>query len=164
MEFPAILQMPEGTPLTVLGRSAGTEWLFVRDPNGQTGWVYSYLVASTYDLYDAPIKPLENAVLIYGRIVDANGMPLSGVSFTIFTGAGDEPPQVAVVTDRNGEFFAFLPPDSIGLWTVVYSGYRCESNIVDTGCNCLPQFCSTPDPEAQDVMLPQTQPILFVWH
>ncbi len=163
MVFPAIWQMPAGTPLLVLGRSPGSEWLFVKDPNNYTGWVYAYLVTSAYDLYDVPIRPVQNAVLINGRIVDVNGMPLTDIGFTIFTGAGDDPPQVAVVTDRNGEFFAFLPPDSVGLWTVVYSGYRCESNIVDANCNCKPPFCSTPDPQALDVMLPQTQPLLFIW-
>jgi uncharacterized protein YgiM (DUF1202 family) len=45
--YPIITEAQPGTPLTVLGKSADTEWLKVTMPDGTEGWMF-YLPLNTY--------------------------------------------------------------------------------------------------------------------
>jgi hypothetical protein len=150
--FTRLAIMNDGTALTVLGRSQGGEWLLVKTPANQTGWVFAHLVeAQGHDLSQAPVVDPADALVVRGHVTDANGSPVSGVQFALVQGSGSNVPRTDAMTDESGIFHAFMPPDTSGTWWVSYTAISCESNIMDASCN----WAGSPFPEGVYVELPQ---------
>jgi SH3-like domain-containing protein len=152
-----------GTELEVLGRCPGGEWINVRTSSGSTGWVFHMLLQSAQDLQTIPIVQPQSVQLVTGKVVDANGQPVSGIVFNVLRGTGADAPVTNAVTDPSGVFYAFMPISVSGEWQVNYAGIGCSSNLMNENCDCKNGTCGMPDPTSQTITLPQSQPLVFSW-
>lgn len=157
--FPALGILPENTALTVLGRAPGGEWIYIQTPDEVEGWVFAQLLVTDRDWKTVPIIEPEGVQIIRGKVTDVLGNPVSGIQYAITQ--GDE--RNDAMTDETGKFTAFMPLTASGEWTVSYTAVSCESNTMDANCNCKGGSCATSDPAAQTIMLPQKDPLEFVW-
>jgi hypothetical protein len=96
---------------------------------------------------------------------DLAGVPISGIQFSIIQGSGNNAPRNDAVTDSSGRFYAFMPADAAGTWTVSYTAVSCTSNTMDSNWNCIGGRCGMPDPVAATLQLPgSTETTLqFTW-
>jgi len=150
--FTRLLILPDNTALTVLGRAPGGEWLLVKTADSRAGWVFEQLVESGgVDVTTAPLVEPTEVLSLRGRLLDADGHPISGVQFAVVQGTGDTAPRTDAMTDTDGVFHAFMPPDSRGSWWVSYVAISCESNVMDATCT---NWTGEPDPKGMFVALP----------
>jgi hypothetical protein len=158
-------QIAEGGKVTVLGKAPGGEWIRVRTKETVEGWVFWRLLRATVDVQEAPVVQPQNVLLIQGRVRDANGTPIQGVSFDVVQGDQTVSGTNPVLTDSSGEFFAFLPPNSTGTWTVSQTGIACDSNVwTDASCTAYKNgYQGNVDPPSVDVTLPSTGVLEFTW-
>lgn len=166
MSFDALLLLQPEENLTVLGTAPGNEWTYVSTDAGVEGWVYTELLKSDKDLTQIPIREPQGLVIIQGNVVDASGVGIKGVGFAI--NQADTPQENAsvAVTDANGNFYAYLPNDATGTWSVNYTAISCNSTVwQDASCSAYKAgYSGTVDPVEQTVNLPQNgDPLLFIW-
>jgi hypothetical protein len=164
-QFAVLRQLAEGSAVTVLGKAPGGEWIRVRTAEKIEGWVFHYLLSSTVDLLGIPRIEPSGAQLVRGRVRDAAGTPIRGVTFNVFQGTDVNVDVNTVVTDASGEFYSYLPLTAAGTWTVGYSGIACDSNVwTDTTCtDYINGYKGTVDPASQTVTLPFTDELIFAW-
>jgi len=151
--------LPKNTKLTLLGLALGEEWLNVRNDEGVIGWVNSNVVLMAYDGPRAPLVEPANVILVTGKVLTELGTPVSGIGFAVYQ--GDR--RTDAKTDETGQFYAYLPNNMSGIWTVGYSSVSCTSNTMDANCNCIGGKCGSASPESVFVELPQQEVINFVW-
>jgi uncharacterized protein YgiM (DUF1202 family) len=161
--FPVLMMVQQGTELTVYGQAPGGEWIYVKTPDGVYGWVFAKLIFDEPRLSQAPIREPEKVQLVNGFLKDVKGNPISGFHFALVQGSGLNAPRNDAMTDENGEFFAYMPVNSSGVWNVSYVAYACTSNIVDADCNFLPGQNKLPDPLSIDITLPLNNPLEFIF-
>ncbi len=127
--------------------------------------MFHYLLSSTVDLQAVPIIEPGGAQLVRGRVRDAAGAPIRGVSFNVFQGADTNVNVNTVLSDGSGEFYSYMPLTATGTWTVGYSGIACDSNVwTDTTCtDYINGYVGTVDPASQTVALPFTGELEFTW-
>ena len=155
--------LPQPTTFEVQGRSQGSEWVYVKTAAGSEGWLFAALVKSDQDLSSAPVRAAENTQMITGKVVDTAGGPVSGIQFSIVQGEEKDLTQTDVVTDANGEFYAYMPANMSGMWAIVYAAITCKSNQMDANCQCLAGSCLTVQPGSINVVLPHAEPVSFEW-
>jgi len=161
--FPARIMVHQTTNLIVHGRSPGNEWIYVEAPNKIFGWVFGKLFNEDQRLLQAPLVEPGDVQIVRGKLIDLSGQPVSGVQFMLTQGSGSNPLRNDANTDENGEFIAFMPIDSSGIWTVAYTAISCTSNKMDSSCNCLDNICGTVEPASQQITLPYRDTIQFSW-
>jgi uncharacterized protein YgiM (DUF1202 family) len=164
--FEAIMMVQQTDELTVLGTAPGNEWTYIQTATGTEGWVFSELLQSNVNLSQVPVREPKGVVVIKGRVLDAGSAPIQGVGFDVTQGGAGEVSTNSVVTDANGNFYAFMPDTASGSWTVSYTAIACKSNVwSDTACTTYKQgYTGSVDPLTQSVSLPQTgNPLLFTW-
>jgi uncharacterized protein YgiM (DUF1202 family) len=163
--FPVARLIARNSNLLVLGKSPGGEWTYAQIADGTKGWVFTQLIQSERDLQAVPVIEPQGVQLIKGRVTDSQGMPTSGVGFSVLQGTGDRPPTNTVMTDANGDFYSFMPTTASGEWAVSYSAIACKSNVWkdDTCTNYKDGYTGTVDPQVTTVTLPQGTPLLFTW-
>jgi hypothetical protein len=163
--FPVIRILRQGTPLLLTGRAPGGEWYFAEDPDGVEGWVFGLLLDLDPRLAEVPIREPRGVQVLQGRVRDANGIPIQGVSFAVSQGTGPKAPTNVVHTDPSGVFFSFLPPESGGTWTVTHTGIACKSNVwKGDGCDSYKNgYRGLIDPPSLEVVLPHADPLEFLW-
>ena len=110
------------------------------------------------------VRP-DDVVVLTGRVLDVNGTPIRGVGLEVKQGSEAEAPSNQVVTDANGEFFAFLPAEASGVWTVSYSAIGCPSNVwSDSTCSTYKTgYTGNLEPQTISVTLPQATPLALTW-
>lgn len=151
--------LPQNTRLQLLGQSPGGEWLNVRNDEGIVGWVSHWIVNMEYQGAPLPIIEPEGVILVTGMVVTELDTPVSGIGFSLIQGSR----RTDAVTDREGRFYAFLPTNMSGTWTVKYVSVACTSNTMDANCNCISNYCGTAHPESTAIRLPQSESLNFVW-
>lgn len=161
--FPASKMLKEGTEIQILGKSPGGDWLHVRSTENEEGWLFTALVVFDRDLSTIPIIPPEGVQVVTGKVLDQDGLPVSGMHFTIIQGTGTQAPRNDAMTDADGNFYLFMPQNASGEWTLAYTAYSCKSNKVDAECNWLHGIGGQPYPEQVTVTLPQIAPLDFTW-
>ncbi len=161
--FKVLAKVKQGTPLKVTGRSPGGEWILVQAPNDAQGWVFNQLLEQGKDYGAAPLVQPQNVQLLQGKVVDQQGNPVSGIQFMILQGGGTSPTRNDAMTDADGNFYAFMPPDSAGTWQVAYTAIACTSNQMDENCNSKNGVSGNVDPLAVTINLPHSDPLVFVW-
>ncbi len=164
-QFPVLRQLAEGSAVMVLGKAPGDEWIHVQTSEKIEGWVFHFLLSSTPDLEAVPLIEPSGAQLVRGRVRDAAGTPIRGVSFNIFQGTDVNVDVNTVLSDGDGEFYSYMPLTAAGTWTVGYSGIACDSNVwTDATCTYyLNEYTGTVDPASQTVVLPFTGELEFTW-
>ncbi|MDD5369913.1 MAG: SH3 domain-containing protein [Anaerolineaceae bacterium] len=161
--FPAGSLLSQGAVLTVLGRSPGDEWVYVRSGAGGRGWIFAQLIKPEKDLKTAPgVEPGE-AQVVRGRVVDASGQPVNGIQFSLVQGTGDTPSRTDATTDSTGFFYAFFPTSASGTWTVVFTAISSSSRVMDANGNCIGGKCGTAKPASMEVKLPESKVLMFTW-
>lgn len=151
--------MPQDTRLQLLGRAPGGEWLKVVNDEGIDGWVSVNVVKGGFDGPPPPVVEPIDVLRVSGLVVTELGTPVSGIGFSISQGARN----TVATTDENGIFYAYLPPNLTGTWSVEYMSIACTSNTMDANCNCVGALCGTAEPPKQDVQLPQADALRFLW-
>ncbi len=164
--FTRIGLLSEGVSLKVLGRSRGGEWALVQATENRVGWMFIQLInASGRDWSTVPYSDPLGAQLITGLVKDALGQPISGIQFAFTQGSGVLAPRTDAMTDSEGKFYAYMPTDIVGQWSVSYVAISCTSNTMDASCNPKNGIGGRPYPERQYVTLPLAPPatLQFVW-
>ena len=164
--FPQLAVLKQGSSLVVMARSPGGEWLLCQTADHRAGWIFAQLVATASgDIEQAPVIWPASVQVVVGMVRDQAGVPISGIQFSIIQGSGDTAPRNDAVTDSSGRFYAFMPADATGTWTVGYTAVSCTSNTMDTACNCVGGRCGTPDPLTTDIDLPRSPDkiLQFTW-
>ncbi len=163
--FPVLRIMPEGTPLTVLGKAPGGEWFRVKNSEDIFGWAFGMLLQSGPDLQAVPVIEPTDVRLLRGRVTDSSGTLIRGVSFNISQGSGNGEKRNTVLTDAEGVFYSYMPMNVSGTWTVGVNGITCDSNVwQDTICaNYKPGYQGEVEPNCIDVMLPSDDILEFKW-
>lgn len=149
--FARIALLPEGTSLTVLGRSRGGEWVLVQTPDNRSGWVFAQLLEKEgQDWASVPFIEPSTVQVLTGTVIDDAGVPISGIQFSFTQGSAPDARRNDAITDQTGTFYAFMPPDATGSWNVSYTAVSCTSNIMDANCN----WKGKPYPETEVISLP----------
>ena len=154
--------MPQGTRLQVLGLSPGQEWVRVRNDEGINSWVQLWLL-DEFPIGEFPILIPGNVITVTGRVLDENGLPVSGIGYAILGQSGSKSLRTDAITDATGTFYAYLPPSFSGAWTVSHVYVSCTSDTMDSNCNCLSNYCGTSNPLSQPITLPLNEPLTFIW-
>ena len=151
--------MPKNTRLLLLGQAPGGDWLYVKNDEGIAGWVSMDVVLMAYDGPPPPFVEPDGIFLVTGKVLTELDTPVSGIGFAVYQGSR----RTDAKTDDSGQFYAYLPGNMSGVWSVGYSSIACTSNTMDANCNCKNNICGSPYPESAFVELPQTVPLSFVW-
>ncbi len=160
--FPVSRVMSQGTRLQVLGLSPGEEWVYVLNDEGIYGWV-GVRVVDEFPIEQFPSVDPGDVQRITGRVLDANGLPVSGIGYAIEQKTDTKSLRTDAVTDASGTFYAYLPLSASGVWTVSHVSVACNSNIMDANCNCLNVVCGSSYPVSASISLPLGEPLLFAW-
>jgi hypothetical protein len=164
--FPQLAVLRKGSVLLAFARSPGSEWLFARTASNTAGWVFVQLVdAGGSDIHELPAVVPADAQEVRGTVTDLAGVPISGIQFSLVQGAGNNAPRNDALTDATGQFYAFMPQDATGTWTVGYTAVACTSNTMDANCNCIGDHCGKPDPLITNITLPRPEEdaLTFTW-
>lgn len=151
--------LSQNTRLRLLGQAPGGEWLSVMNDEGISGWVNSNVVLVAYDGPPAPVVEPDNVILVTGSIATELGTPVSGIGFAVTQGSR----RTDAISNADGSFYAYLPSNMSGVWTVGYVSIACTSNTMDENCNCKSGYCGSPYPESISVELPQIEPLNLIW-
>jgi hypothetical protein len=151
--------------LTVLGSAPGHEWTFVRTEDGTEGWVFTELLESSVDLKQVPIREPTEVDVIKGRVTDAGGTPIPGVTFSAGVGTDAASSGNVAKTDANGEFYFFIPSSEAGSWLVSFTGVACDSFVwSDSTCSTFKAgYAGKVEPASGTVTLPQNGSLAFNW-
>lgn len=152
--------LPENTLVTLLGKAQGDEWLLV-DTGKMQGWLaIAFLeISNRMILETLPIINPENAYVITGKIMNENAKPVEGVVVAVIQGTGNHAPRAESQTGQQGNFYAYLPPNSRGVWRVSIVGVSCQSWIMAENCAYPGEFW----PRWVDVHLPSLPYLNFVY-
>lgn len=151
--------LPQNTRLQLMGQSPGGDWVNVRNDEGIVGWVSHWIVAMQVRIPPLPVVEPEDVILVTGTVTTELGTPVSGIGFSLIQGSR----RTDAMTDEEGRFYAYLPTNMNGTWTVNYVSVACTSNTMDVNCNCIGNTCGTAHPETTTVLLPQQESLDFVW-
>jgi uncharacterized protein YraI len=151
--------LPQNTRLQLLGQSPGGDWVNVQNDEGIVGWVSHWVVTMDYQGPPLPVIEPEDVILITGTVTTELGTPVSGIGFDLIQGSR----RTDAITNGEGRFYAYLPANMSGTWTVKYVSVACTSNTMDVNCNCISNSCGTAHPESMTIQLPQSEPSNFVW-
>lgn len=160
--FPVSRVMAQGTRLQVLGLSHGGEWVSVLNDEGISGWV-GILTVDEFPVSQFPFVEPQDSQLLIGRVLDSNGLPVSGIGFAIEQKTASKSLRTDAATDADGYFYAYLPKHLSGVWTVSFISTACTSNTMDAGCQCIGGVCGQPQPASANVTLPANGQLNFVW-
>lgn len=160
--FPVSRVMPQGTRLQVLGLAPDGEWVNVLNDEGINGWVGSNIVDKFPTEQFPIVKPID-VQMVTGRVLDANGLPVSGIGYAIEQQSASKTLRTDAITDATGTFYAYLPQSVSGVWTVSHVAVSCTSNTMDANCNCLNGICGTSYPLSATITLPVSEPLTFIW-
>jgi len=101
--------------------------------------------------------------MVTGRVLDANGLPVSGIGYAIEQQSASKTLRTDAVTDASGTFYAYLPQHLSGIWTASHVSVACTSNTMDADCNCLNGICGDTYPESATISLSTSEPLTFTW-
>jgi uncharacterized protein YraI len=86
------LQLNEGTPLEILGRSENLEWLLVRLPSGTQGWVFYEYLDTQVVIADLPLREAYGGTYLNPVGVSPTASPLDA----------SQPQKIFVSIEDNG--------------------------------------------------------------
>ena len=132
----------------------------VLDKDGKTGWMSIQHLTPKGEVSSLPLLTISESLIIQGKVVDASGKGVQGIDIGTTRIGGAQRVRVDGMTDANGMFFAYAPPEYQGTWLSAVVGVACDSPIVDVNCRYAGVF--TPG-EGVQVTLPQTTEILFTY-
>ena len=158
--FEVLSTLPLGSKVTALGTAPGHDWVEIENESGQTGWVYAELLTLDGELASLPLLEVPQSLSINGKVIDQNGQTINGVQVQVTAQLFDFAVEFVTLSDADGYFYTFFPPNTVGVWLVEIIGTDCESSIVDGNCNVVEYFLYN---GSAYVQLPATSPLVFVY-
>jgi SH3-like domain-containing protein len=158
--FEVLLTLPLGSNVTALGTAPGHDWIEIKSEDGQTGWVYAELLTLGGELASLPLLETPPSLSINGKVIDQNGQSINGVQVQVTAQLFDFAVKFVTLSNADGYFYTFFPPDTVGVWLVEIIGTDCESRIVDGNCNVVEYFLYN---GSAYVQLPAVSPLVFVY-
>ncbi|MBA4375289.1 MAG: hypothetical protein C0401_03835 [Anaerolinea sp.] len=141
--------------VNILGREAGDNWVLVQTQDNRAGWMNMVGLTFIGDIVTLPVFVVTNTQILHGHVYKTDKTPASDIKVSIKP-VGDDNPNLQdnAFTNKNGEWYIYLPINSSGAWFVGPNGYSCNSNAVDnqTSCALIGNL-----PDGQTVTLPLTQ-------
>jgi len=128
-------QINLGTLVRVDGLAPGGEWAKVTTESGASGWVLRSLLNFGAQTATLPTIDITDEYVIKGKVTDATGKPLQDILVSLNRTVGTVYFEDRMVTNADGEFYAFVPSQHIGNWTLEITGVNCTATIVDQNCH-----------------------------
>jgi uncharacterized protein YgiM (DUF1202 family) len=162
---PALGELQKNQPVLVVNRAPGGQWFFVRTQNGNEGWVFGTLLKPDQALLAAPVLIPRGVQMVRGHIKDSQGNPIRGIGFSVTQGSGTKPKTDRALSDPYGDFYAYLPWDASGVWTVSNDSVACDSNVwAGPDCGTYREgYSGTVEPNPVTVTLPAPDVLQFLW-
>jgi hypothetical protein len=142
----------------VYAKDPGDGWVFVHTANDQFGWVVPVFLAQGLDLSKIPAIIPPNVFVISGRVLDREGKPAPYIQFAVTKGTGASEQRTDGQSNLDGWFYAYLPANATGSWTVSFVAYGCGPNHQG---NC--DRSGTIQEQPVTITLPQSAPLNYVW-
>ncbi|HMN13003.1 MAG TPA: SH3 domain-containing protein [Bellilinea sp.] len=149
------------TTFRVLGQAPGGEWVKIVLEDETEGWIAASYVYAEVDLGGLPVLEPEDAVHVQGAVKDKTRNGIDGIVFSVMQGRENGTVSTKAMTNKAGEFHAFLPAESYGKWYVAFNDIACTSSLMDAACTCIGGSCGTLSPEIAYIVLPQAIPLEF---
>jgi hypothetical protein len=116
-----------------------------------------------FPLEQFPIVQPRDSQLVSGHVLDSNGFPISGIGFAIEQTTVSKSLRTDSVTDASGVFYAYLPKNLSGAWTVSYISISSTSNAMTSDCLANTSACGQPQPNSISITLPTNTQLNFIW-
>ncbi|HTX79942.1 MAG TPA: SH3 domain-containing protein [Longilinea sp.] len=128
-------QINLGELVRVDGLAPGGEWVKVMTSGGTEGWIKGSLLNFGTQTPTLPIISITDEYVIKGKVTDASGNPLQDVLVSLNRTVGNVYFEDRMVTNADGEFYAFVPSRHVGAWNLEITGVNCTATIVDQSCH-----------------------------
>jgi hypothetical protein len=126
-----------GSKVTMYAREAGNNWVFVQTSDNYSGWMNVVGLSFTGDVTPLPVITVPDVQVVHGRVWTISKAPAYGVGVSIASVDKPSPDREDVaITNKNGEWYLYLPSDFEGPWVIGVNSYGCTSNVVDNPTNC----------------------------
>ena len=133
-------QVNLGEVVRVDGLAPGGEWANVMTSGGTSGWIKSSLLNFGTQSPALPTIPITDEYVIKGKVTDASGNPLQDILVSLNRTVGSVYFEDRMVTNADGEFYAFVPSQHVGTWNLEITGVNCTATIVDQSCHYAGTF------------------------
>lgn len=157
--FAVVQKLSQGSDIWIFGRARGDDWLMVRDEGNHVGWVSREFIQIDGSQSRLPIIAAPDELIIQGQVVDNQQTPIPGVNLAVTQGMSPNEIRTDVYSDAEGHFYAYLPSNAQGPWTVAIVGIRCTSPIMDTNCKYSGRFST----DAFTIMVPDDVEIPLIF-
>jgi len=162
--FDIIETYDQGVSVSVTGRSEDDRWVQVsiRDDEGviESGWMAAEYLTPEKELEILPVVEFSDDQTIRGRVEDAEGAPIPGVSVAAILRVDEVEERSETLSGEDGNFIIYFPDDLTGTFDMQVVGVDCTSPIVDGLCNLSEYFKL--DWRAF-ITIPQREDLLFVF-
>jgi hypothetical protein len=158
--FNIVNTYPEDTQVIVRGKALGDEWVLVNTEDTNSGWMLAIYLDLPVAIENIPIVTDFEALTVYGKVVDTAGYAIDGITLAISNPSVEVETRTDAHSNNDGEFYAYLPPDSVGLWQVSIVGINCQSVVMDENCRLWRFFERQ---VTQIIQLPLSGPVIFVY-
>lgn len=148
----------EGATMTVTGKAPGDEWVQVVGPDEQSGWMAA-LFLSGLDLSRLPVTEPADGLVVTGKVVDEAGEAVDQINVAVYRDTASGQQRTDASSGADGQFYAYLPADSQGVWNVAVAGIGCASRVAGPNCEIPGRF----DVAALGLAVPQSEPVTFVY-
>ena len=144
-----VAKYTEGSPVAVVGQAPGGEWLKVEMADNRFGWMAGVFLDLDGDVLGLPVTAVSGSIIFEGRVVDASGEPVDGISVAVFRTGSDGNERGEGSSNSNGHFYLYLPDDAGSDWSAAIVGVDCKSRIMDAACSYNGRF----EPESLSLTL-----------
>lgn len=156
----------QGVSVSATARTLDNNWVKVsvrdEDDDGdiKNGWMAVEFLSAEKSFIDLPVETYPEEQFIQGTVEDRDGNPIPGITIAAILRQGTFEQRADTVSNDNGEFIIYIPPDLTGTLDVQVVGIDCTSPIVDALCNLTEYF----KVEGRAfVPIPQEEEIMFVY-
>lgn len=151
---------PENTTVAVLATAPGGEWVRVETPDDKTGWMYVNFLDLNGDVDNLPREEITDSLIVSGKVIDSSGESIEGIDVAVIHRMFDSVVQINTLSNKYGEFYAYIPPVITGAWEVQIVGISCDSRIVNSSCSLSGYFNYN---NRAYLELPPPAPVVFMY-
>ncbi len=166
--FDSLGTFASGTQVLTLGMIGDGSWIRVRAPLSSGGAVEGWMFAEFLDLSTLeaalPVVELPTNNTVRGRITDLQGNPIRSVRVAIFVTTDNGEQRDEATSNREGEFFLYLPNGLSEAARLEIVAVNCSSNISEVlpGGSCLVTDYF-PVHWRETISLPQEEQVTFTY-
>lgn len=164
--FQVVETSVQGDQVTAIGRTLDNLWAKVEIPSEAeniaptVGWMWAEFLDLQGELSGLPLDTYDPSLTIVGAVQDQEGNPIPGIGISVTLQDDVNTLPADTVTNEDGLFAVFLPPELTGVYDVMITSWECDSMVVNLNCR-LSGYVEGVD--QYSVTLPQTDEIIFVY-